>query len=187
MNFTMCPLCTGHCGYWSYHDNCFYFKITRAFDNELTFFFAIFMSLWGQCFIPGASFLPQGPVFYPGGQFSTPGASVLPWGQYSTPGAQCSTLGISVLPRGYYVLLWGFTIRAMSGYKHPHQFLESGYAICPQIFLPQLTIYFLSTLEMYQIKLWLGLSDTVLKGLIALLQNPYMALRGLLGGWKGRK
>jgi anoctamin-1 len=50
-NFTMCPMCNLHCGYWSYHQICYHTRVTHAFDNELTFFFAIFMSLWGTLYL----------------------------------------------------------------------------------------------------------------------------------------
>ena len=47
-NFTMCPMCMVHCGYWSYHYNCVYAKLTRAVDNVLMCVMALFISLWGQ-------------------------------------------------------------------------------------------------------------------------------------------
>ena len=59
-NLTMCPLCSVRCGYWNYHDSCVYVQLTRAFDNELTFFFAIFMSLWGQCASGGSNNFLEG-------------------------------------------------------------------------------------------------------------------------------
>jgi len=52
-NITMCPMCASSCGYWGYHESCTHVSITRAFDNNLTFFFAVFISLWGQCFTLG--------------------------------------------------------------------------------------------------------------------------------------
>ncbi|XP_039268721.2 anoctamin-4-like isoform X2 [Styela clava] len=51
-NRIMCPRCDDDgCPFWKLSDSCLYTKITRVFDNELTFFFAFIMSLWATFFL----------------------------------------------------------------------------------------------------------------------------------------
>lgn len=49
--FYMCPLCAKICPYFFLNTSCMYSKLTRAFDNEATIFFAIFMALWATLFL----------------------------------------------------------------------------------------------------------------------------------------
>ena len=47
-NITMCPNCERHCPFWHLESSCVLSKLTYAFDNDMTVFFAIFMSFWGK-------------------------------------------------------------------------------------------------------------------------------------------
>lgn len=51
LNYTMCPQCDKHCDYWNLIDACTYSKITHLFDNSVTLFFAIFMSIWSALYL----------------------------------------------------------------------------------------------------------------------------------------
>lgn len=44
----MCPQCDEQCDYWYLSDTCVYSRISHLFDNNLTVFFACFMSFWGK-------------------------------------------------------------------------------------------------------------------------------------------
>ncbi|CAH1250460.1 ANO1 [Branchiostoma lanceolatum] len=50
-NITMCPLCDRECKYWRLSDSCKSAKFSHLFDNEVTVFFSIFMSLWATWFL----------------------------------------------------------------------------------------------------------------------------------------
>lgn len=47
----MCPLCDRRCDYWNITDACPHARVSYLFDNGATFFFAIFMSIWGTIFL----------------------------------------------------------------------------------------------------------------------------------------
>lgn len=51
MNIIMCPLCDKMCGYWNLTEACLYSQITTTFDNYLTLFFAITMSVWSSLYL----------------------------------------------------------------------------------------------------------------------------------------
>lgn len=51
INYTMCPQCDKFCDYWNLIDACTYSKITHLFDNNLTVFFAFFMSIWSALYL----------------------------------------------------------------------------------------------------------------------------------------
>lgn len=51
INYTMCPQCDKFCDYWNLIDACTYAKITHLFDNNLTVFFAFFMSIWSALYL----------------------------------------------------------------------------------------------------------------------------------------
>ena len=50
-NTLMCPSCEKHCPFWHLDASCTLSKLTYVFDNDMTVFFALFMSFWGnvQC------------------------------------------------------------------------------------------------------------------------------------------
>ncbi|XP_078662804.1 anoctamin-1-like isoform X15 [Branchiostoma floridae x Branchiostoma belcheri] len=50
-NITMCPLCDRECKYWRLSDSCKSARFSHLFDNEVTVFFSIFMSLWATWFL----------------------------------------------------------------------------------------------------------------------------------------
>ncbi|XP_074659830.1 anoctamin-4-like [Tubulanus polymorphus] len=50
-NIVMCPLCDRRCAYWNLTDACAHMRASHLFDNGATFFFAIFMSIWGTIFL----------------------------------------------------------------------------------------------------------------------------------------
>lgn len=51
INYTMCPQCDTYCDYWNLIDACTYAKITHLFDNNLTVYFAVFMSIWSALYL----------------------------------------------------------------------------------------------------------------------------------------
>lgn len=51
LTIKMCPLCDHYCRYWDLSETCFHARVTYLFDNPATVFFAVFMSLWGLCFL----------------------------------------------------------------------------------------------------------------------------------------
>lgn len=44
----MCPQCNAKCDYWYLNETCIYSRISSLFDNNLTIYFAVFMSFWGN-------------------------------------------------------------------------------------------------------------------------------------------
>lgn len=46
----MCPKCD-QCDYWNLSETCVYSRITHLFDNNLTIFFSIFMSIWATLYL----------------------------------------------------------------------------------------------------------------------------------------
>lgn len=51
MDLTMCPQCDKDCDYWHLNDACFYSKFSTIFDNYITTFFAIGMSVWSSIYL----------------------------------------------------------------------------------------------------------------------------------------
>ena len=49
--FYMCPICNKYCPYYLLNTTCFYAKLSRAFDNNSTILFSIFMSVWATLFL----------------------------------------------------------------------------------------------------------------------------------------
>lgn len=47
----MCPQCDINCDFWKLKEACTYTKITYLFDNDLTIFFAGFMSIWSTIYL----------------------------------------------------------------------------------------------------------------------------------------
>ncbi|XP_064627237.1 anoctamin-5-like isoform X2 [Lineus longissimus] len=47
----MCPLCDRRCDYWNLSEACLHARVSHLCDNGGTFFFAIFMSIWGTIFL----------------------------------------------------------------------------------------------------------------------------------------
>lgn len=51
-DYIMCPLCDKYCSYYSLKDfGCTYATITHIFDNNITPFFAVFMSFWSVIYL----------------------------------------------------------------------------------------------------------------------------------------
>ena len=48
---TLCPSCEKHCPFVSLYQSCLLSQITYTFDNDMTVFFAIFMSFWATTFM----------------------------------------------------------------------------------------------------------------------------------------
>lgn len=51
LNLLMCPQCDRECDYWEHTDACLYTVITHTFDNVVTLFFAIVMSVWSSLYL----------------------------------------------------------------------------------------------------------------------------------------
>lgn len=50
--YYMCPLCDNICSYYHLKDfSCLYAKVTHFFDNDVTAFYAIFMSIWSVVYL----------------------------------------------------------------------------------------------------------------------------------------
>ncbi|XP_050085558.1 anoctamin-5-like isoform X3 [Anopheles aquasalis] len=50
-NTIMCPQCDEHCDYWYLNSTCTISKLAHIFDNEMTIFFSIFMSIWATLYL----------------------------------------------------------------------------------------------------------------------------------------
>ncbi|GAB0087139.1 hypothetical protein DMENIID0001_014160 [Sergentomyia squamirostris] len=44
----MCPQCDAKCDYWYLSETCIYSRVAHLIDNNMTVFFACFMSIWGK-------------------------------------------------------------------------------------------------------------------------------------------
>ncbi|XP_037919309.1 anoctamin-4 isoform X2 [Hermetia illucens] len=47
----MCPQCNAKCDYWYLNETCIYSRISSLFDNNLTIYFAVFMSFWATLYL----------------------------------------------------------------------------------------------------------------------------------------
>ena len=55
-NITLCPMCDKACQYQKLKDSCIFSQVTYLFDNFMTVFFAIFMSIWGKSYFDSFTF-----------------------------------------------------------------------------------------------------------------------------------
>ncbi|XP_063708488.1 anoctamin-5 isoform X2 [Culicoides brevitarsis] len=50
-NRIMCPQCDRKCDYWNFNETCVYSRLSNLFDNQLTFVWAVFMSIWATLYL----------------------------------------------------------------------------------------------------------------------------------------
>lgn len=76
-NRIMCPQCDRKCDYWNFNETCVYSRLSNLFDNQITFVWAIFMSIWGKSYSLGYEWSLELVTFFNSNSLSWTMATIL--------------------------------------------------------------------------------------------------------------